>query len=401
MLINSAFLRRTLAILLALCLASCNAFIPQPAATLTPVITTPPVITSSPTLTASPSPTVTPSPTPTLTPTPTAELWALAGTPLPGELLSINTENAQLVSGLSSWSETTVTDLEWLPPAKRVLSVVTGERVKFYDIYSRQLLRELYPQGQPVVDIAFHPRGNWLVSASRRGSESEGFQSSLELWLGPDWKPMGFLYDAPRAISNLNFSPNGINMVTTFASSIEDQNSMEIWSTTGWQITGTVSTGTALQSVFAPGINLLAVTPDRYAIHIWNIEEETWQYSLFTSFTGAVTQIAFSPDGGILASGHYDGNIRIWDMRTGSEILTIPTGAVVESLAFSSDGRLLATGGSFEDNLVRIWDAGNGELLRALPGHTVGVVKLLFSPDSQFLVSASYDGMIRLWGIRP
>lgn len=240
-----------------------------------------------------------------------------------------------------------------------------------------------------------------MVSASRRGSESEGFQSSLELWLGPDWKPMGLLYDAPRAISNLNFSPNGLNMATTFASPIEDQNSLEIWSTTGWQITGTVSTGIALQSTFAPGSFLLAVTPDRYAIRVWNIVEETWQYSLFTSFTGAVTQIAFSPDGGVLASGHYDGVIRIWDMRTGTEIWNISTGAVVESLAFSSDGRLLASGGSFEDSLVRIWDAGNGELLRELAGHPVGVVKLLFSPDSQFLVSASYDGMVRLWGIRP
>lgn len=399
MMIRFCYERCTLAVLLAFCLAGCSVLVPQPTATQTPTITLTPTLSSTPTQTATASPTVTPSPTPTLTPTP--ELWALPNTPLPADLISIRTDNAQWVSGLSTWQETTVTDLEWMPPDKRVLSVVNGERVKFYDIYSRQLLRELYPQGQPVVDIAFNPRGNWLVSASRRGSEREGFQSSLELWLGPDWKPMGLLYDAPRAISNLVFSPDGLNMATTFASAIENQNSLEIWSTTGWQITGTLSTGTALQSAFAPGIDLLAVTPDRYAIRIWNIEEETWQYTLFTSFTGAVTQIAFSPDGGVLASGHYDGLIRIWDMRTGTEILNFPTGAVVESLTFSSDGRLLASGGSFEDNLVRIWDAGNGELLRELVGHQAGVVKVLFSPDSQFLVSASYDGMVRLWGIRP
>jgi WD40 repeat protein len=382
-----------------LSLTGCSFINPQPSETPTATVTETPTPYPTATFTLTPSPTATLTATPTMTPTP--ELWALPATPLPIDLVSIRADNAEWVSGLSAWQEPTVTDLEWMPPDKRVLSVATGERIKFYDIFTRQLLRELYPQGIPVVDMAFHPRGNWMVSASRRGSETESFRSSLELWLGPDWKPMGLLYDAPRAISDIMFSPNGLNMATTFASSLETQNSLEIWSTSGWQIMDSVSTGTALQVAYAPGGNLLAVSPDRYAVRIWNIEEEIWQYTLFTSFTGAVTQIVFSPDGGVLASGHYDGFIRIWDMRTGTEILSIPTGSVVESLAFSSDGRLLASGGSFEDTLVRLWDAGNGELLRELAGHRVGVVQLLFSPDSQFLVSASYDGMLRIWGIRP
>ncbi len=396
---RSFFGLRNLVILFALCLAGCRSSLPWPIATQTPTPSATPTLTMTPTQTFTPTPTLTPSPTPTLTPTP--ELWALSGAPIPEDLEPIAVDNAQWISGLSSWQETTVTDLEWMPPDRRVLSLSTGEQIKFYDIHNRQLLRDLYPQGQPVVDIAFHPWANWLVSASRRGSERDGFFSSLELWLGPDWKPMGLLYDAPRAISNLVFSPDGQSMAATFASPVEDQNSLDIWNITGWRIMDVIPTGLALQAAFAPGMDLLAVSPDRYAIRVWNIEEETWQYSLFTSFTGAVTQIVFSPDGGVLASGHYDGTIRIWDMRTGTEILTIPTGAVVESLAFSADSRLLASGGSFEDNLVRIWDAGNGELLRELTGHQAGVVKLLFSPNSQLLVSASYDGMVRLWGIRP
>lgn len=385
-------------ILLQICLASCSVIIPQP--TVTPSPTTTNTLTPSPTITFTPTPSPIPTLTPTQTFTPTPELWVSAETPLPVDLLSIRTDNAHLVSALTEWKEPVVNDLEWLPQNHGVLTVVTGERIKFYDIFSQRFLRELFPQGQPVVDVAFNPRGSWLVSASRRGSETEGFQSSLELWLGPDWKPMGLLYDVPRAISHLEFSPNGLNMAATFTSYVEDQNSLEIWSTTGWQITGTVSTGVALQVAYAPAVDLLAITPDRYAIRLWNLREEVWQFNLYTSFTGAVTQIAFSPDSGVLASGHYDGYVRIWDLRTGSEILTIPTGAVVESLAFSRDGRILASGGSYEDSIIRLWDSGNGELLRELPGHQVGVIELTFSPDSQFLVSASYDGLIRVWGIR-
>ncbi len=354
-----------------------------------------------PVLTSTIPPSPTPSPTPAPTQTPTPEFWVLPGTAIPEDIPSIRSDNAQWVSGLTSWKEPTVTDLEWMPPDYRLLTVVTGERIKFYDIFRQQMMRELYPQGQPVVDIAFNPAGNWLVSASRRGSELESFFSSLELWSGPDWKPRGLLYDAPRAISNLTFSPNGKNLAVTFTSYVEEQNSLDIWSSMQWQITGTVSTGVALQVAYAPGSRLLAVTPDRYAIKVWNIEEEIWQYSLYTSFTGAVTQIVFSPDGGVLASGHYDGLIRLWDLRTGEEYLRISTGSVVESLAFSTDSRLLASGGSYQDSTVRLWDAGNGALLRELTGHKVGVSDLLFSPGSQFLISASYDGEIRVWGIRP
>ena len=389
-------------VLLALYLAGCGIIIPQPTVTPTQTLVPPtPTPSLSPTVTASPTLTLTPTPTATPTLTPTPELLALSGTPLPVDISTIRTDNAKLVSGLAEWQEQTVTDLAWMPPDYRLLTVVTGEQIKFYDMMTRQLMRELYPQGQPVVDIAFNPRGNWLVSASRRGSETASFQSSLELWLGPDWKPLGLLYDAPRALSNLQFSPNGKNLAATFSSAIESQNSIELWSTVDWQITGTVSTGTALQAAFAPGSNLLAVTPDRYAIRIWNIEEETWQYTLHTSFTGAVTQIVFSPDGGVLASGHYDGFIRLWDLRTGDEILSIPTGAVVESLAFNPDGRILVSGGSYEDSLIRLWDAGNGQFLRELQGHIGGVNHLIFSPDAQYLVSASYDGLVRVWGIRP
>lgn len=391
------------------CISGLAAFLLVGCGILQPAIVTPTptptTIPFTPTLPLAPSQTPTPSPTATYTPTPTltptARLLALESTPLPPELQSIRLDNAASVSGLAAWQEASVTDLAWMPPDNRLLTVVTGPGIKFYDIGSRQLLRELYPQGQPVVDIAFNPSGNWLVSASRRGSETASYFSSLEIWSGPDWRPLGLLYDAPTAISSLVFSPNGKNMSAAFTSPVAEQNSVEIWSTTGWVITGTVTTGIADQVAFAPGSELLAVSPDRYAIRVWNIPEETWQYTFHTSFTGAVTRIAFSPDGGVLASGHYDGWVRLWDLRTGGLLFEYDTGAVVESLVFNSDGRLLATGGSFQNNLVKIWDAGNGQMLRELDGHASGVTHLLFSPDARYLVSASFDGWVHVWGIRP
>jgi WD40 repeat protein len=145
----------------------------------------------------------------------------------------------------------------------------------------------------------------------------------------------------------------------------------------------------------------LATTPDRYSVKVWDINRRALAFKFWTAFTDSINTLAYSPDGKILATGSYEGNITFWDMTTGVRLNTIPTDAAITSLAFSPDGQVLATGSGFQDNLIRLWSAASGELLRELDGNTQAVTQLLFSPDSQFIVSGSYNGDVILWGIRP
>ena len=114
----------------------------------------------------------------------------------------------------------------------------------------------------------------------------------------------------------------------------------------------------------------------------------------------SVTSIAYSPDSATLASGSWDGTVRLWDVVTGTLLNTF-TGhtSSVNSVAFSSNGATFASGG--RDDTVRLWDAATDTLLKTLIGHTSSVNSVAYSPDSTTLASGSWDGTILLWELTP
>ncbi|WPJ63259.1 hypothetical protein SMAC4_13631 [Sordaria macrospora] len=153
--------------------------------------------------------------------------------------------------------------------------------------------------------------------------------------------------------------------------------------------------GTVDSVAFSPDGQRLASGSWDGTIKIWDPASGSCLQTL-KGHRSPVTSVAFSPDGQRLASGSWDGTIKIWDPASGSCLQTLKghSGAV-SSVAFSPDGQRLASGSW--DETIKIWDPASGSCLQTLKGHSNGVNSVAFSPDGQRLASGSWDGTIKIW----
>jgi WD40 repeat protein/predicted Ser/Thr protein kinase len=166
--------------------------------------------------------------------------------------------------------------------------------------------------------------------------------------------------------------------------------------------------GGGFDIAFSPDGCLLAIPSGDDSIRVWGVTAggqgaPKARLSL-RGHTGLVVGVAFSPNGHRLASTSADKSVRIWDVTTGqgrgeahAPLLTLPHTERVLGVVFSPDGQRLASADAHQS--VKVWNASTGELLHDLPGQSLNMsyLKLAFSPDGRWLASGSANNTIKVW----
>lgn len=129
-------------------------------------------------------------------------------------------------------------------------------------------------------------------------------------------------------------------------------------------------------------------------VQLWLYNQRRLQHT-WRAHHSTVAAVAFSPDEQRLATGSWDGVVKLWDTASGALLWTSPAVDAIMGVAFSPDGRALASGGT--EGQIRLWDAASGALLQTLNEHTGPVFCVVWSLDGELLVTAGHDGRIRLW----
>jgi WD40 repeat protein len=204
----------------------------------------------------------------------------------------------------------------------------------------------------------------------------------------------------PRVFGARPYHTDGDLLALAFAAdgslwSVEEPGVLRHWNlNTQEQLAWHALEETATLWCFSPGARLVAAAGDE--LTVWDVA--SGQVQTARRQPSWVTALAFRPDGGLLATGHDDHAVRLWDVGRGKVVRELRGHDYgVSALAFSADGRRLASAG--EGRVIRVWDLETGATIIALAGHTDRIPALAFSPDGRRLYSAGWDTTARVWDL--
>jgi WD40 repeat protein len=281
------------------------------------------------------------------------EAWAVAFSP-DGKLLASGGDNSTHSNCLRVWDAASGR-LRWSAPAHTAL----------------------------VSCLTFSPDGSLLATGS--------YDNTIKLWEPGSGRPRGILKGHTGALRCLAFSPDG----TLLASGGKDQIA-HLWDVSSGSVVHTFTGhgGEVRAVAFSPDGRHLVTGEDEQEVRTWDIESGRLLESFIDS--SPVQCLSYYPDGTALTWGLHNGVLKSRDFKSG-HVRTFGGRhpGEIRSLAITKDGRRVVTGGT--DGTVRLWETRSGRELLALNAGSRPINAVSFSPNGERLAAASHDGSILVW----
>ena len=300
-----------------------------------------------------------------------------------------------------------VWDLAYSPDGT-LLATAGSDRdpeIKIWDTVTGEVIRSLHGQYVHVSQAAFSPDGKVLATCGR----GTGTTMVLILWNTATWTKLPDIKSEPgdRFIS-IAFSPDSKTLALAEAKSKR----IKFWDLVGKKWAGQLPEGTnSYEICYSPDGNLIAaVRAD--GVQLWDVNQQTLLHTLrghsyfnlesAGTVSEAITGVAFSPDGQMLATCSKDGTMKIRKVNDGTEVrsITVMSARVASStglsdLAFSPDGKYLASTGIRAP--IKLWEVKTGREVRSFFGQ-VSAESIAFSPDGTRLAASNGGvGVVKIW----
>lgn len=266
---------------------------------------------------------------------------------------------------------------------KSLVTASRDGRAAIWDPASGRRLQWLEGHDRAVLSAAFASDGRRVVTGS--------MDKTARIWHVRSGRAEHVLAGHRAEVWAARFSPDNRLVLTSGA----EDGLVGLWDVaTGRRLRWLRHQNGVANAVFGPrGREVLTAGWDGQ-VRIWNARTGQVVDTLAVA-GGKPTFAAFSPDGRRIVTTSSDGTVRLQRMPTGETIATQQLARGVESAAFSSDGNRLVTTAGKE---AQLWDTSSGRRID-LTGHADFVNAAAFSPDGSLVVTASNDGTARVWDV--